>query len=53
MSWFSDNLMSIVLLIVLAVIVFFIIRSKIKAKKNRQRLWLRLFRVQRLQFMQY
>ena len=34
MAWLADNIMSIVLLLALAVIVFFIVRSKIKAKKS-------------------
>lgn len=32
MTWLTDNIMSIVLLLVLAAIVFFILRNKIKAK---------------------
>ena len=34
MQWLSENIMSIVLLLAVAAIVFFIIRSKLKAKKS-------------------
>ena len=33
MAWLADNIMSIVLLLLLAVIVFLIVRNKIKAKR--------------------
>ncbi|WP_294490155.1 FeoB-associated Cys-rich membrane protein [uncultured Ruminococcus sp.] len=34
MTWLAENIMSVVLLAVLALIVFFIVRSKIRAKKS-------------------
>ncbi|MBQ6675941.1 MAG: FeoB-associated Cys-rich membrane protein [Ruminococcus sp.] len=34
MAWLADNIMSIVLLIALAAIVFLIVRNKVRAKKS-------------------
>lgn len=34
MTWLAENIMSVVLLAVVALIVFFIVRSKIRAKKS-------------------
>ena len=33
MTWLSENIMSIVLLLVIAAVAFLIVRSKLKAKK--------------------
>lgn len=34
MTWLTENIMSIVLLLVVALAVFFIIRNKLKAKRS-------------------